>query len=276
MLRTPPVMLRAVAAEKRRFQGFLQDYAGRARVEQSLNLERKHLNVLVLGMRYRRFDGAVKGRGDAAGLNGLGDWLSRQEGYDKALCHWVEVVWSKSLGLATDIELDSKADRRRAKEEKRRRNAEEQARRREAEVKRQEKAARERAEARRQAAVPRKVSRPVQGVEVFRDRLRSGGEGPVMVVLPTGSFRMGDLDGSGSHRERPVHTVTISRRIAMGQYPVTFEDYDRFVAATDAERPDDRGWGRGRRPVIHVYWHEAKAYAAWLTRTDGQALSTAE
>ena len=97
-----------MVSEKRRFRGFLQDYAGCARVEQGLKLERRHLNVLMLGMRYRRFDAVVKVRGDAAGLNGLGDWLARQEGYKKGLCQWVEVVWSKSLRLATDIELDSK------------------------------------------------------------------------------------------------------------------------------------------------------------------------
>ena len=276
-----------LASEKRRFQAFLQDYAGRARTEQGLQLERRHLNVLMLGMRYRRFDAVVKGTGDAAGLVGLGDWLSRQEGYDKALCQWVEAVWSKSLGLATDLELDSKANRRRAEEEKRRqadertrrRNADEQARRREAEVKRQEKAARERAKAQRQAAVPGKVSRPVQSVEVFRDRLRVGGEGPAMVVLPTGRFRMGDLDGSGSSNERPVHTVTISRRIAMGQYPVTFEDYDRYAEncgflkalfGNKPESPYDNGWGRGRRPVIDVNWHDARAYAAWLSEQTGK------
>lgn len=146
----------------------MQDYASRACTEQGLKLERRHLNVLVLGMRYRRFDAVVKGQGDAAGL---GDWLARQEGYKKRLCQWVEVVWSKSLGLATDIELDSK----RKSEEEKRRKADERARRRNAGVKRQEKAARERAEAQRQAAGPGKVSRPVQSVEFFRDRLRSGG-----------------------------------------------------------------------------------------------------
>ena len=105
---------------------------------------------------------------------------------------------------------------------------------------------------------------------VFRDALSSGGEGPEMVVLPTGRFRMGDLDGSCHSSQRPVHMVTISRRIAMGQYPVTFEDYDQFMAATDAERPNDRGWGRGRRPVINVNWHDAKAYAAWLSEQTGK------
>ena len=107
-------------------------------------------------------------------------------------------------------------------------------------------------------------------MEVFQDRLRIGGEGPAMVVLPTGRFQMGDLSGDGFPDERPVQTVTISRRIAMGQYPITFEGYDRFVAATDAEQPDDEGWGRGRRPVINVNWHEAKAYAAWLSKQTGK------
>ena len=82
--------------------------------------------------------------------------------------------------------------------------------------------------------------------------LRSGGQGPAMVVLLTGCFHMWDLDGSDHSWERPVHTVTISRRIAMGQYPITFEDYDQFVTAMGAERPSDEGWGRGRRPVTSV------------------------
>ena len=62
----------------------------------------------------------------------------------------------------------------------------------------------------------------------------------------------------------------ISRRIAMGQYPVTFEDYDRYVSAMGAERPRDDGWGRGHRPVINVNWHDAKAYAAWLSEQTGK------
>ena len=188
----------------------------------------------------------------------------------------MEVVWSKSLGLATDIELDSKAHLR--AEEEKRRQAEEQARRREAELKREEKAARQRAKAQRQAAGPGKVSAPVQSVEVFRDRLRSGGEGPAMVVLPTGRFRMGSPAGEAGRfsDEGPVHTVTISRRIAMGQYPVTFEDYDRyaenwgFLKALFGKKPNDMGWGRGRRPVINVNWNDAKAYAAWLSEQTGK------
>ena len=50
----------------------------------------------------------------------------------------------------------------------------------------------------------------------------------------------------------------------MGRYEVTFADYDRFLAAIIARRPNDCGWGRGSRPVIYVSQEEAKAYAIWL------------
>ena len=118
-------------------------------------------------------------------------------------------------------------------------------------------------------------------VKVFRDTLRSGGQGPEMVVLPTGRFRMGDLSGMYSDLEKPVHTVSISRPIAMGKYPVTFEEYDRFVDGMSRgllkalfgrqpERPDDCGWGRGTRPVISVSQEDAKAYAVWLSKQTGK------
>ena len=398
-----------LVAEKKRFQALLRDYAGRARAEQALDLKRKHLNALVLGMLYPRFDEVVaQGKAHPVGLRGLGDWLSRREGYKRGLCQWVEVVWSRSLGLTTDIALDSRPQRDRSEEaaprppadelapfeiaarldtdneagprpqrarpgekvprrpadelapleiavrletdneadpryqrarpgekalrrpadelapleidtylttdneadprgqrarpgekaprrsadelapleidtyltrdneadprgqrgrsdqEARQQSAEEQARRREAAARQQARARRLRHEKQRQAA------RPVKPVEAFRDSLRDGGRGPAMVVLPPGRFRMGDLDGSGNSNERPVRTVTISHRIAMGKYTVTFEEYDQYVAATNAEQPADEGWGRGSRPVINVNWLEAKAYAAWLSEQTGK------
>ena len=108
---------------------------------------------------------------------------------------------------------------------------------------------------------------------VFRDALKSGGEGPEMVVLPTGRFRMGSPSGETGRfsHEGPLRTVTIGSRIAMGCNEVTFADYDRFVLATGRARPDDAGWGRGSRPVINVSQEDAQAYAAWLSAQTGQA-----
>ena len=105
---------------------------------------------------------------------------------------------------------------------------------------------------------------------VFRDALKDGGQGPQMVVLPTGSFQMGTPSG-GNSDERPVRTVTISKRIAMGRYEVTFDDYDRFADADSSRsRPNAEGWGRGTRPVINVTRADAKAYAAWLSTQTGK------
>ena len=111
----------------------------------------------------------------------------------------------------------------------------------------------------------------------FREALGSGGEGPEMVVVPAGSFRMGCLSNELClSSELPVRTVTIAEPFAVSVHEVTFEDYDRF---THPNRVDDEGWGRGRRPVINVSWDDAKEYVAWLSaRTGGsyRLLSEAE
>ena len=109
----------------------------------------------------------------------------------------------------------------------------------------------------------------VTGFVVFRDALSGGGEGPQMVVLPTGNFTMGSPSTETGRlaNEGPTRTVTISNRIAMGRYEVTFEDYKRFTddSTTTQTLPDDQGWGRGTRPVMRVSWNDAKAYARWLS-----------
>jgi formylglycine-generating enzyme required for sulfatase activity len=62
---------------------------------------------------------------------------------------------------------------------------------------------------------------------------------------------------------------------------VTFAEWDACVADGGCKgyRPDDRGWGRDRRPVINVSWDEAKLYINWLNAKTGKAyrlLSEAE
>ncbi|MCP4701137.1 MAG: SUMF1/EgtB/PvdO family nonheme iron enzyme, partial [Gammaproteobacteria bacterium] len=103
---------------------------------------------------------------------------------------------------------------------------------------------------------------------VFQDRLESGGQGPAMVWIPPGSFRMGDIQGKGLENARPVHRVRLNA-FALGRYEVTFEEYDRFCEAAGREKPVDAGWGRSRRPVINVSWEDAQAYAQWLSKETG-------
>lgn len=100
---------------------------------------------------------------------------------------------------------------------------------------------------------------------VFRDRLATGREGPEMIVVPAGSFRMGDSQGGGENDEIPVRTVRIEKFFAAGRYEVTFGEYDQFAKATNRQFPIDQAWGRGRRPVIYVSWQDAMDYTKWLS-----------
>ena len=121
------------------------------------------------------------------------------------------------------------------------------------------------------SATPRAPS-AATAPEVFRDTLKDGGQGPEMVVLPAGYFRMGSPSDELGHEsdEQPLRTVSLDRRLAMGRYEVTFADYDRFARAkAGVYRPKDQGWGRGMRPVINVSWNEAQVYAAWLSAQTG-------
>ena len=102
--------------------------------------------------------------------------------------------------------------------------------------------------------------------KVFRDCPNC----PEMVVIPAGRFRMGDLNGYGPSREKPVHEVRIAQPFAMGRYEVTFAEYDRYAQATGKGKPDDEGWGRGNHPVINVSWEDARGYVKWLSQETGQ------
>ena len=84
-----------------------------------------------------------------------------------------------------------------------------------------------------------------------------------MVVVPAGSFDM----GSSTEYENPVHRVTIGKQFAIGRYEITFEEWDRCVEEKGCKhRPDDREWGRGKRPVINVSWLDAKEFVSWLSQ----------
>ena len=144
-------------------------------------------------------------------------------------------------------------------------------------------AAREAREVARRAAAQRRARDAQLRVgQTFRDDLRAGGAGPEMVVVPAGAFWMGCVSGQNCQDdEYPVHKVTIGAPFAVGVYEVTFAEWDRCVRAEGCGgyRPDDKGWGRGKRPVIHVSWKDARAYVAWLSGESGaryRLLSEAE
>ncbi len=90
---------------------------------------------------------------------------------------------------------------------------------------------------------------------------------PEMVEIPGGTFRM----GTNGWRDdtRPAHTVTVDP-FSMGLREVTRDEYAAFAAATGLTprscpyRPYDNGAARC------LTWHDAKAYAGWLSHRTGR------
>ena len=107
-----------------------------------------------------------------------------------------------------------------------------------------------------------------------KDSFKDCDKCPEMIVVPAGSFKMGSPESEPAHElyEGPEHTVTIAKPFAVGRFAVTFDEWDACAAdgGCNAYKPVDQNWGRGRRPVIHVSWDDAKAYVAWLSRKSGK------
>ncbi|MEN9847502.1 MAG: hypothetical protein RL368_242 [Pseudomonadota bacterium] len=108
----------------------------------------------------------------------------------------------------------------------------------------------------------------MKALGVYRDKLTRGGAAPTMVKLPAGDFLMG-VRGSMSYQdERPQYQVHLES-FSIGKTEITFDDYDTFAGDTSRPLPDDKGWGRGTRPVINISWDDANDYTKWLTEQTG-------
>jgi formylglycine-generating enzyme required for sulfatase activity len=87
---------------------------------------------------------------------------------------------------------------------------------------------------------------------------------PEMVVIPTGSFIMGD-----SVYGQPQHRVRIDRPFAVAKDMITRDEYEEFV--TDGVYAADNTWRdpalhqTGGSPVVNVNWDDAQAYVRWLS-----------
>jgi formylglycine-generating enzyme required for sulfatase activity len=92
-----------------------------------------------------------------------------------------------------------------------------------------------------------------------------------MVAIPAGEFLMGSPKGEGMSDERPQHRVHIPA-FYMGKHEVTFNEWDACVADKGCDHyPDDKGWGRGNRPVINVSYDDiTRQYLPWLNKTTGK------
>jgi formylglycine-generating enzyme required for sulfatase activity/DNA-binding winged helix-turn-helix (wHTH) protein len=139
--------------------------------------------------------------------------------------------------------------------------------------------------------------KPVASASATRPKFKDCADCPEMVALPVGEFMMGspkDQRGRQSDEGLP-RRVVIPRRIAIGKFEVTVDQFYAFATETGMAvgeacqiivRFDGRGrspWGppeasfrqpgfdvSGSQPVVCISWHEAQAYMAWLSRRTGK------
>jgi sulfatase modifying factor 1 len=112
---------------------------------------------------------------------------------------------------------------------------------------------------------------------------------PNLARIPAGDFLMGAADADDD--ERPVHRVLVGE-FFIGRFPVTHDEYARFIRATGYPAPAVRGlplvasggrhsvfrdlaapyvWendqppsGHGSHPVVLIRYDDALAYCRWL------------
>ncbi len=124
---------------------------------------------------------------------------------------------------------------------------------------------------------------------------------PEMIVIPSGEFKMGSPKHERAHPkfEQPVRTVKVSAGFAVGRYPITLGEFDRFARETGQSMGTSCVVEAGGRleeregltfrspgfqqsldhPVVCVSWQEAQRYVAWLskkTKRSYRLLSEAE
>jgi formylglycine-generating enzyme required for sulfatase activity len=94
-----------------------------------------------------------------------------------------------------------------------------------------------------------------------------------LVDVPAGamSYRVaGEFTHAGKPAEAPLRTLRIDRPLAIMKHQVSSADYQACVD-DGACRALDRGIAvAADRPAVQVSWHDAEAYAAWLSRRTGE------
>ena len=89
---------------------------------------------------------------------------------------------------------------------------------------------------------------------------------PEMVVVPAGTFKMGDVSGyvMGLAREKPVHEVKIDYSFAVGKYEVTQAEWEAVMGKNPSE------FKGARKPVEMVSWEDAKSFIKKLSEQTGK------
>lgn len=87
-----------------------------------------------------------------------------------------------------------------------------------------------------------------------------------MILVPGGTFTMGDTRGGGESDELPTHTVTLNS-FYMGTSEVTQAEYSQYITPVELWS-DDSGLG-SNYPAYHVSWYAILKYCNLRSMAEG-------
>lgn len=131
----------------------------------------------------------------------------------------------------------------------------------------------ERAEARRlareaakAAATPAPITTVTQG---------STPMGIEMVMINPGRGKLGspDFEKRRARFENPLRDTQINYAFEVSKFEITFDDWEKCLkdGGCGGYAPDDKGWGKGKRPVINISYDDAQKFISWLNLKTGQS-----
>lgn len=100
----------------------------------------------------------------------------------------------------------------------------------------------------------------------FRDKLKQGSNGPVMLELAGGTVELGSNLQLGTD-EQPKYKTTLAP-FALGKYEITQAEYRLYITAVG------KTWAPSGNndplPATNLSWQDAQDYATWLSAQTGQ------
>lgn len=130
------------------------------------------------------------------------------------------------------------------------------------------------------APAPRSVPKPVaappiaepkQAARPSTDKTEGSRDCPAcpeMLVVPAGTFTMGDNRGDRS--EKPAHKISIKRPFAIGKYEVTTGQWKECVKAGACSGKAAKTDSAENSPVKDISWNDAQDYVRWLSQITKQ------